>query len=175
MAEEPAFDSVPPTLEVQNSAWPGHLTGELPGGGGGGSGWPSMPPDHPRFGCRPSSLRNVQHEVMQSIRPAVDDYEDLKASVEGARGMLPSGEDLLARHTRLGAPLNKDAEKRAQEQLLPQDDETGGAALQQALAAQRQLLLQCSDAITLCGNFVNLVDRAGNVYVHADKESFLPS
>jgi hypothetical protein len=157
-----------PTLEYETGEWPGHLTGEFdqPKSDGTPGEMPSAPPDHPRFIVRPSDLRLAQAELLASVKPMIGEYMDLKAYVESTSDWIfqrsgPEDEMEI---------LETNQGRGGRAQRVKADTAEG---LEMA-AVQADLMLACSDSIKLAGDFVNLIDKAGNMYVHADKESFLP-
>ena len=145
-----------PTLEIDKSKnWPPPLTGELP---------PAPPPDEDfwkegppptvtDYHILPSSIRDAERTIMTSLTTAVQDWHDLKAYVERVKPWV----------------FYKPESTSDDKHFPPSED---------ALNLVKYLdnvLLMAADAITITGKFVNRLNAAGQIYVHADKESVFPA
>lgn len=162
-----------PTLTMNDPGWPLPATGDMDDSGGGNP--PLLTPEVPDFSISVATLRDAQTAVLPKASAATDSYNKLKTSTDSKKSWLfqqPNSSHsstqgvIIAANTTgydwspQGAEGNNlDPELEAQTPII-------SASLDNAL-------LSIADTVHLVGSYVNFMNNAAQVYVHADKECFL--
>jgi hypothetical protein len=145
-----------PTLAIENG-WPPKLDGIPTKANSPEDGQaevePSLaPPSNDAYHILPASLRDAQQTIMNAVKLAVDDWDDLKAYVDRVKDYV------FYRPADIPAVAHV---KPTQEQL-------------DAVSSLDNACLGGADAIKLVGVVVQYLDATGQIYVQADKDSFFP-
>ncbi|MFC5643269.1 hypothetical protein [Kitasatospora cinereorecta] len=152
------------------------ITGDLgPAKQGGGGGHRH----HPAYSVDLGSVRDCENAMLGQARLAVTEYMRLKEIVRAAiDGNSVWGQQAMKRvrhpavpgyHGVSYAPARPDTFE--PDELVRKAGEAYAATMNPVMS---QVLRQCADAIEATGQFMAMLNRAGQQYAHADRSSFFP-
>jgi len=177
-SDSPAPSYVPdPYLQVIWGDAPA-ITGNVGGNAGAGG----TPNEHPMFTVDLGSIREAENGILGQTRSAVANYMNLKNLVEQAiDGGSVWGQQatMTVEHPTSTAyeGVSEGGPGPSIPDTIEPDTDIQQVAQQYAAVmdpAMSEVLRQCADAIESVGQFVVLLDRAGQQYAYADKTSFFP-
>jgi hypothetical protein len=162
-------DVTPPDVEQPWGLWGPSITGNPRGtDGNGDTTQVSQPPNHPAYLVSPGSIGYAGTEILIGTEQNIGVYDDLKSTVANTKGWIfwaPNSDPQRTGGTGSHAYGHKNSGP------IPDPDPEMTAKLG---AIEDNLLLEIADAITLAGQFVDVLNNAAQFYTQADKASPLP-
>ncbi|GAA5193304.1 hypothetical protein GCM10023322_55010 [Rugosimonospora acidiphila] len=162
-------DVTPPDLNQPWGLWGPSITGNPRGTNSDGNTTPvSQPPTHPAYVVSPGSIGYGATQILISTEQNIGVYNDLKSTVADTKAWIfwaPNSNPQRTGGTGSHAYGIKNTGP------IPDPDPELTAQLS---AIEDNLLLEIADAITLAGQFVDVLNNAAQFYTQADKSSVLP-
>jgi hypothetical protein len=162
-------DVNPPDLGQPWGNWGPSITGNPRGVKDGNPTTVSSPPSHPAYLVAPGSIAYAGTQILISTQQNINTYNDLKSTVADTKGWIfwaPNSDP----HTNGGVQTMGHGMYTPPQPIKDPHPEVTA----QISSIEDNLLLEIADAITLAGQFVDVLNNSAQFYTQADKSSVLP-